>query len=50
MTPDITYTWNLKYGTNKPIYKTERLTGAEKRHMVAKGEEGGEEGGVGVWG
>ena len=20
---DITYTWNLKYGTNKPIYETE---------------------------
>ena len=20
---DITYVWNLKYGTNKPIYKTE---------------------------
>jgi len=20
---DFTYTWNLKYGTNKPIYKTE---------------------------
>ena len=20
---DITYMWNLKYGTNKPIYKTE---------------------------
>ena len=20
---DITYTWNLKYGTNEPIYKTE---------------------------
>ena len=47
---DITYMWNLKYGTNKPIYKTERLTGSEKRHVVAKGEEGGEEGGVGVWG
>ena len=21
---DITYMWNLKYGTNEPIYKTER--------------------------
>ena len=21
---DITYMWNLKYGTNEPLYKTER--------------------------
>ena len=23
LTDDITYMWNLKYGTNKPIYKIE---------------------------
>ena len=33
--------WNLKYGTNKPIFKTEtRLTDIERR-LVAKGEGGG---------
>ena len=24
---DITYTWNLKYDTNKPIYETETKSG-----------------------
>ena len=33
---DITYIWNLKYGTNEPIYKTE--TDIENRPVVAKGE------------
>ena len=32
----ITYTWNLKYSTNEPIYKTER----DSMTVVAKGEEG----------
>ena len=27
MTPDITYTWNLKYGTKELMYETERQTG-----------------------
>ena len=27
--------WNLKYGANEPIYKTNRLTGIENRFMVA---------------
>ena len=27
--------WNLKYGTNEPIYKTNRLTGIENRFTVA---------------
>ena len=31
---------NLKYGTNEPIYKTERLTDMENRRMVAKGKRG----------
>ena len=32
--------WNLKYGTNEPIYRN-RLTDIENRLVVAKGEEGG---------
>ena len=28
--------WNLKCGTNEPIYRTERLTDTEKRFVVAK--------------
>ena len=24
---DITYTWNLEYGTNEPMYKTETDSG-----------------------
>ena len=32
---DITYIWNLKYGTNKPIDKAE--TDIENRPVVAKG-------------
>ena len=35
--------WNLKYGTNEPIYKTNRLTDIEIRLRVAK-REGGERG------
>ena len=31
--------WNLKYGRNKPIYKTE--TDKENRLVVAKGEREG---------
>ena len=34
--------WNLKYGTNELIYKTEkRLTDLENRLVVAKEEEEG---------
>ena len=49
---DITYTQNLKYGTNEPIYKTNRLTGIEKKLMVTKEEkEGGinEEFGINIY-
>ena len=35
----ITYTWNLKYGTNELIYKTETDSGIENRSMVAKEEK-----------
>ena len=34
---DITYTWNLKYGTKEPIYSN-RLPDIENRPMVVKGE------------
>ena len=36
---DITYTWNLIYGTNEPPYrKKKNLMGMENRLVVAKGE------------
>ena len=30
--------WNLKYGTNEPLYKIERLTDMENRLVISKGE------------
>ena len=34
--------WNLKYGTDKPIYKTDnRLTDIKNRLVAAKAERGG---------
>ena len=30
---DITYTWNLKYGTNEPIYKTDTDTQIKKTDL-----------------
>ena len=44
---DITYMWNIKYDTNKPIYETE--TDTENRLVVAKGEWSGGRDGLGVW-
>ena len=41
--------WNLKYGTDEPIYRTERLTDTEHRPVVAK-REGKGVGWMGVWG
>ena len=36
----ITYMWNLKYDTNKPIYKTETDSQAKKTNLwLPKGEE-----------
>ena len=35
---DNAYAWNIKYGTNEPIYKTKRLRDIENRLVVAKGE------------
>ena len=39
---DISYMWNLKYDTNEPIYKTNRLTDIENRLVAAKGGGVGE--------
>ena len=38
---DITYMWNLKHGTDEPIYRTETDSDMESRLVVAKGEEEG---------
>ena len=46
---DTTYTWNLKHGTNEPIYKTEMDSEIENGLAVAKGEKGREWDGLGVW-
>ena len=44
----ITYImWDLKYNTNQPIYKTNRLTDRESRPVVAKAE--GKDG-LRIWG
>ena len=42
---DVTYTWNLKYDTNEPIYEIETDSRIEDRLTVAKGEwdEGGKD-------
>ena len=37
---DITYIWNLKYGTNEPIYKT----GSRTEQTCGGGQDG-----LGVW-
>ena len=34
----ITYVWNLKYGTSKPIYKSEADSQTENRLVTAKGD------------
>ena len=47
----ITQAWNLKYGTNEPIYKTgNRLTDIENRFVVARGNGGSEMDGLRAWG
>ena len=33
--------WNLKYGTDEPVYRTETDSDMESRLVVAKGTEGG---------
>ena len=42
--------WNLKYGTNKSIYKTDKFIDMKNRLVVAKREGGREWDGLGVWG
>ena len=34
----ITYMWNLNYGTNDPIYKTETDRGHEEQTCVCQGD------------
>ena len=41
--------WNLKYGTNEPVYKSETGSDLDNRLVVAKGEVVGGKGGMGVW-
>ena len=36
----IVYMWNLKYDTNKLIYKTKRLTDIERKHDYQRGKAG----------
>ena len=39
---DITYMWNLKYGTNEPIYKTETESWTKRTDLwLPRGGEGG---------
>ena len=42
------YMWNLNYGRNKPVFKTNRITDTENRWVVANGE-GVKRGGLEVW-
>ena len=47
---DITYTWNLKYGTKEPIHKIETDSQTERIDLWFP-EEGGREWDIlGVWG
>ena len=41
--------WNLKYNTNKPIYKIETDSDMDNRPMVVSGERQWERDGLGVW-
>ena len=44
----IAYMWNLKYGTDEPIYKAE--TDSQTWRTDCQGGEGKEWDGLGVWG
>ena len=46
---DITYMWNVKYDTNKLIYKTETHSDIENSLVVAKVEGVWGRDGLGVW-
>ena len=41
----ISHMWDLKYGTNEPVYRTETDSDMENRTVVAKPEGEGVEGG-----
>ena len=47
---DITYMWNLKYGTNETIYKIETDSQKQKTDVWLPRRRGEERGGLGVWG
>ena len=47
---DITSMWNLKYGTNKPIYKTEIDSQTQRADLWLPTGGGRERDGLGVWG
>ena len=42
--------WNLKYGTNEPIHRTETLTDMKNLPGDCQGRGGKGQGGLGVWG
>ena len=44
----IAYRWNLKYGTNEPIYKT--VDSQTEQTCGCRGGSGRERGKLGVWG
>ena len=49
--PDgITYMWNLKYGTNEPIYKQKQAQGHREQACVCQRGWGLVSSGVGGWG
>ena len=50
ITYDITYVWNLKYGTNVPIYKTEIDHGHREQICGYHGGEGRKWDRQGLWG
>ena len=45
----MTYTWNLKYGTDDPIYKTETVHKHREQTCGCQGGEGEEVGWIGSW-
>ena len=47
---DITYMWNLKYGTSELIHKTEADLTTQKTDTGCQGGVGIGEGRTGVWG
>ena len=46
---DFTYLWNLKYGPDDPIYKTETNHGQGEQNCGCQGQGGWEWDGLGVW-